>query len=117
MVFSGEVNEVEIQDLGFSASRTMPKALSTYFSYTGSELPFLILRMKYFSNAILARCTHLPFLNQLTLRGGICGSATKAAPVSHMSARQMAFHVAVAVAGVPAICAAILCTNGQNTGS
>ena len=51
--------------------RTTPISLSTYFSYTGSVLPFFILRMKYFSKPILARCTHLPFLNQLTLRGGI----------------------------------------------
>jgi hypothetical protein len=49
----------------------MPSALSTYFSYMGSEVPLRIFRMKYFSNAIFARCTHLPFLNQLTLRGGI----------------------------------------------
>ena len=32
--------------------------------------------------------------NQATLRGGIWGSATNAAPVSPMSARQMAFQVA-----------------------
>ncbi len=81
--------------------RSMPSALSTYFSNAGSELPVFILRMKYFSKAILARCTHLPFLNQFTLRGGICGSATKAAPVSPMSARQMAFQVALAVAVRP----------------
>jgi hypothetical protein len=30
----------------------------------------------------------LAFANQLTLRGGICGSATKAAPLSPKSARQ-----------------------------
>jgi hypothetical protein len=36
------------------SSRTIPKALSTCFSNTGSELPAFILRMKYFSNAILA---------------------------------------------------------------
>ena len=59
------------------------------------------LSFGYFSNAILARCTHLAFLNQFTLRGGICGSATKAAPVSPMSARQIAFQVPLAVAGGP----------------
>ena len=37
----------------------------------------------------------MPVLNQLTLRGGICGRATKAAPVSPKSARQMAFQVAL----------------------
>src|ERR1017187_2557391 len=57
--------------------------------------------MKYFSKAIFARCTHLPFLDQVTLRGGICGSATKAA-------RHTAFQVASASAGLPAISATIL---------
>ena len=52
----------------------------------------------------------MPFLNQLTLRGGICGMATKAAPVSPMSARQIAFQVPLAVAGCPAISLAMLCT-------
>src|SRR5512137_2047114 len=75
----------------------------------GSELPVLILRMKYFSKAILARCTHLPFLNQLTLRGGICGSATNAMPVSPRSARHTAFHVALCVAGLPSIASRMLC--------
>src|SRR3989344_4318915 len=79
----------------------------------GSELPDFILFRKYFSKAIFPRCTHLPFLNQLTLRGGICGKATNAAPVSPMSARQMAFHVAVAVAGWPAMLAAIVCTMAE----
>ena len=64
--------------------------------------------MKYFSNAIFAKCTHLPFLDHVTLRGGICGSATKAAPVSPKSARQTAFQVASAIAGLPAISATIL---------
>ena len=41
-----------------------------------------ILRMKYFSNATLAQCTQRPVLNQVTLRGGICGSAMNAAPLS-----------------------------------
>ena len=52
-------------------SRSMPIIFSTYFSKAGSVSPFFILRMKYFSKPTLARCTHLPFLNQLTLRGGI----------------------------------------------
>ena len=76
-----------------SFRRSIPNALRIYFSYIGSEVPFFILRRKYFSKPIFATCTHFPFLNQLTLRGGICGSATKAAPVSPKSARQIAFHV------------------------
>ena len=44
----------------------------------------------------------LPFFAQVTLRGGISGSATNAAPVSPKSARQIAFHVACArSAGLP----------------
>jgi hypothetical protein len=35
----------------------------------------------------------------LTLRGGICGWATKAAPLSPKSARQTAFQVAFALGG------------------
>lgn len=73
-------------------------------------MPVFILRMKYFSKPILARWTHLPFLNQFTLRGGICGSATKAAPVSPMSARQMAFQVAWVSGFSPFSSASMLCT-------
>ena len=90
--------------LRYFSSRSIPNALSTCFSYRGSDVPFFILYMKYFSNATLAKCTHLPFLNQLTLRGGICGRATKAAPVSPMSARQIAFQVPWTVSGLPATC-------------
>ena len=72
-------------------------------------MPLFILRMKYFSKAILARCTHLPSLNQLTLRGGICGSATNAMPVSPRSARQTAFQVAFSVGALPSIAARMLC--------
>src|ERR1019366_3666885 len=61
--------------------------------------------MKYFSKATFAQCTQRPFLNQLTLRGGSCGMATNAAPELPMSARQMAFQVPLAVAGLPAISA------------
>src|SRR5690606_21583032 len=89
--------------------RSMPSSLSTYFSYTGSVWPDFIFIRKYFSNATLARCTHLPARLQVTLRGGICGSATKAMPVSPMSARQMAFQVACAVAGSPASSARMFC--------
>src|SRR3990167_6578293 len=60
----------------------------------GSEVPFFILRMKYFSKAILARCTQYPSPNQFTLRGGIWGRAMKAAPRSPKSARHTAFQVA-----------------------
>ncbi len=35
-------------------NRSMPSALSTYFSYSGSVEPVFILRRKYFSKAILA---------------------------------------------------------------
>ena len=45
-------------------------------------------------SATLARCTHWPLADQLTLRGGICGCATKATPPSPKSARQTAFQVA-----------------------
>ena len=58
---------------------------------------------KYFSKATLAMCTHPPLRAQVTLRGGICGKATKATPVSPMSARQIAFQVASAAAGAPAM--------------
>jgi hypothetical protein len=37
----------------------------------------------------------LPFFAQVTLRGGICGIATKAAPVSPISAIQTAFQVGI----------------------
>src|SRR3546814_10685376 len=78
--------------------RMMPSSLSTYFSYTGSVLPDFIFIRRYFSKAFLATCTQRPTLVQVTLRGGICGSATKAPPVSPMSARQIAFQVASTVA-------------------
>src|SRR5690606_4781385 len=90
-------------------ARSMPSCLSTFLSYTGSVWPDFIFIRKYFSNATLARCTHLPARLQVTLRGGICGSATKAMPVSPMSARQMAFQVACAVAGSPASSARMFC--------
>src|SRR5690606_17017922 len=94
----------------YGLSREIPIILSAQRSKAGSETPFLTLRRKYFSKAILAKCTHLPFLNQVTLRGGICGTATKAAPVSPKSARQNAFHDARAVASVPSISALMLRT-------
>src|SRR3989338_6118478 len=75
----------------------------------GSEVPFFILRIKYFSKALLARCTHLPSKNQFTLRGGICGIATNAIPPSPKSARQTAFHVALLVGGLPVSSAWMLC--------
>ena len=37
--------------------RTIPSAFITKRSYPGSLDPFRTLRMKYFSNAIFARCT------------------------------------------------------------
>ena len=45
--------------------------LKNSFSNTGSVDPRLIFLMKYFSNATFAKCTHLPFEDQLMLRGGI----------------------------------------------
>jgi len=90
--------------------RSIPIVLSTYFSNNGSDVPFFILRRKYLSNAIFARCTHLPFLNQVRLRGGICGIATNAAPVSPISARQTAFQVPVSEGALPLISLLILCT-------
>src|SRR6185437_13663312 len=52
---------------------------------------------------------------QLTLRGGICGSATNATPLSPKSARQTAFQVASWLASLPAIRSRIFsataCTN------
>ncbi len=56
-------------------SRCMRMMPSRYFSMKGSETPLRTLRRKYFSKAILARCTHLPEVDQLTLRGGFCGRA------------------------------------------
>src|SRR5690606_20761522 len=88
--------------------RMMPSSLSTYFSYTGSVLPDFIFIRKYFSKATLATCTQRPTLAQVTLRGGICGSATKATPVSPMSARQIAFQLASTVPGLPAMSAWML---------
>src|SRR6266581_457932 len=87
----------------------MPRALMTIFSNTGSVVPFFILRMKYFSKATLARWTHLPSENQFTLRGGICGRATKAAPVSPKSARQTAFQVARSSGSRPSSWLRMLC--------
>ena len=75
----------------------MPISRITQRSKISSETPLRILCRKYFSNAIFAQCTHLPFLNQVILRGGISDTAMKAAPVSPRSARQKAFHVALAV--------------------
>ena len=49
----------------------------------------------------MAAWTHLPCDDQLTLRGGICGCATKAMPSSPKSARQTAFHVAAALGSSP----------------
>ena len=43
----------------------------------------------------------MPDDDQLTLRGGICGCATKAMPSSPKSARQTAFHVATAFGSWP----------------
>ena len=43
----------------------------------------------------------MPSFAHVTFRGGICGSATNAAPVSPKSARQIAFHVPRATAGLP----------------
>src|SRR5665647_342809 len=87
--------------LPLSLSFMMPRAFITIFSKRCSEVPFFILRIKYFSKAILARWTHLPSENQFTLRGGIRGSATKQAPVSPKSARQTAFQVALALGSLP----------------
>src|SRR5690606_10112751 len=91
-------------------NRSMPSAFSTYRSYTVSDVACRTLCRKYFSNAIFARCTHLPFFDHVTLRGGICGMATNAIPVSPMSARQIAFQVAVAVGCSPPSSAAMLRT-------
>ena len=65
--------------------------------------------MKYFSKAILARCTHLPFEDQFTLRGGTCGRATKATPESPKSARQTAFQVAFSCGSLPSSAARMFC--------
>ena len=73
--------------------------------------------MKYFSNATLARCTHLPCFAQVTLRGGICGMATNAAPLSPMSARHTAFQVASAVAGLPSMAALMLAASAPTMDS
>src|SRR3989337_3047819 len=64
-------------------------------------MPFFILRRKYFSNPTLARWTQRPFFAHVTSRGGIWGMATNATPVSPISARQTAFHVAFALASSP----------------
>ena len=61
--------------------------------------------MKYFSKAILARCTHLPSENQFTLRGGICRIATNVTPLLPKSASQIAFQVA-SLSGVPPVSSA-----------
>src|SRR3972149_237790 len=73
-------------------------------------MPFFILRRKYFSNPTLARCTQRPFFAQVTSLGGICGIATNATPVLPMSARHIAFHVAIAEACPPSIEALIFLT-------
>jgi hypothetical protein len=52
-----------------------------------------ILRRKYFSKPTLASVHPFALDDQLTLRGGICGCATKAMPPSPKSARQTAFQV------------------------
>jgi hypothetical protein len=52
----------------------------------------------------------LPSLDQLTLRGGICGSAAKAMPLSPKSARHSAFHVARWLGSLPAIWSRMLAT-------
>src|SRR3569833_3293458 len=70
----------------------------------------LHLAHEIFLEGHLGEVHHLPFLNQLTLRGGICGRPTKAAPVSPMSARQIAFHVALASAALPLMSAAMFST-------
>ena len=87
----------------------MPIAFITSFSYRGSVVPDFILRRKYFSKPTLARCTHLPSANQFTLRGGICGSATNATPVSPKSARHTAFQVARVSGSRPSSAARMLC--------
>ena len=73
------------------------------FSYQGSETPFLILRMKYHSNASLAKCTQRPLEAQFLLRGGFCGIARKANPRLPKSARQNAFQVGISSGSPPAI--------------
>ena len=69
---------------------------------------------KYFSKPILAACTHLPCDDQLTLRGGICGCATKAMPSSPKSARQTAFQVATACGSSPRSSAAMFVGRGRH---
>ena len=49
----------------------IPIALRIAFSKKGSLTPRFIFIRKYFSRAILARWTHLPFFAQVTLRGAI----------------------------------------------
>ncbi len=51
----------------------------------------------------------MPSLNQLTLRGGIWGRATEAAPVSPKSARQMVFQVAWCEGSLPSSSSRMLC--------
>lgn len=41
------------------------------FSKKGSLTPRFIFIKKYFSSAIFAKCTHFPFLAQVTLRGAL----------------------------------------------
>jgi hypothetical protein len=65
-------------------------------------LPAPDLAHEVFLEPDLGQWTHLPSLDQLTLRGGICGWATKATPPSPKSARQTAFQVASSAGSLPA---------------
>ena len=71
--------------------------------------------MKYFFEGDLGQVHPLPFLNQLTLRGGSAAAPTKAAPVSPMSARQIAFQVPFG-AVLPPASSAMLCDDGRDHG-
>ena len=59
------------------------------------------LAQEVFLEGHFPRCTQVPLADQLTLRGGICGWATKATPPSPKSARQTAFQVARAMGRSP----------------
>jgi hypothetical protein len=78
---------------------------------------FVNPRIKNFSKAIFAKCIILPFFAQVTLRGGICGIATKAAPVSPISAIQTAFQVGILEGAFLLIMSSILCTTAATIDS
>ena len=91
------------------SSLSMPMVLSTYFR-RWVRRAVLHLAEEVLLEGDLGRWTHLPFLNQLTLRGGICGRRRSGTGVAHVGRRQMAFQLPLAVAGCPASSAAMFLT-------